>query len=353
MLDSPDQLHAPVGIPSLEETLRSEIDRARDLLQQWEIVHLRVAFRGAEEIDVPFAGSLLRGALAGALYRMACVRKDLLCPDCVLRNHCLYPALFLPEAAFSLPEAAFSVPEAGRGSGRRGSSARPFVIVPPERISTGPSSFDLKLLGPPAASMPYLIHALVEMGRAGIGHQKVPLLVTEIESLGPSGTRASVVWDSLGLHPERVRRFSAGDLFGEDEPPAGARSMVLDLKTPLRMKEEGKIRSGLSAPRLIRSALRRLIDLGESLGQRWPRDWPATLGAAEGAVVRSQSVRWFDWGRYSRRQGRAMRLGGQLGTIELDEVPGELVPLLRTAAFFHLGKSATFGLGAIELKVIR
>ena len=346
MLDSADQLHVPVGIPPLEGSLRSEIDRARDLLRQWEIVHLRVAFTGAEEIEVPFAGSLLRGAFAAALYRLACVRKDLECPDCVLRGHCLYPTLFLPEAAFSLPEA-------GRGSGRRGSSARPFVIVPPERISTGPSSFELKMLGPPAASMPYLIHALVEMGRAGIGHRKVPLLVTAIESLGPSGDCDSVVWDSLGLHPERARRFSAGDLFGEDGPPAGARGIVLDLRTPLRMKEDGKIRSGLSAPRLIRSALRRLIDLGESLGQSWPRDWPATLWAAEGTVVRRQSVRWFDWGRYSRRQGRAMRLGGQLGTIELDLMAGELVPLLRTAAFFHLGKSATFGLGAIDLKEVR
>jgi CRISPR-associated endoribonuclease Cas6 len=353
MLDSQDQLKIPVGIPSPEETLRSEIDRARGLLGQWEIVHLRIAFRGAEEIEVPFAGSLLRGAFAGALYRLACVRKDLLCPDCVLRNHCLYPALFLPEAAFSLPEAAFSLKEAGRGSGRRGSSPRPFVIVPPERISTGPGTFELKLLGPPAGSMPYLIHALVEMARAGIGHQKVPLHVTEIESLGPSGARATVVWDSGGLHPERCRRFSAAELLGEDEPPAGERGIVLDLRTPLRMKEEGKIRSGLSAPRLVRSALRRLIDLGESLGQRWPRDWPATLEAAEGAIVRRQSLRWFDWGRYSRRQGRAMRLGGQLGTIELDGVAGELVPLLRTAAFFHLGKSATFGLGAIELKVVR
>ncbi len=334
----PDQLRIQAGISLSGDTLRSEAARARDLLGRWEIVHLRVAFRAAEDIDIPFAGSLLRGGLGAALYRLACVREDLACADCFLRPHCLYPALFEPGDRADGP------------APRRGPRARRFAIVPPERISKGPSSFDLKLFGPPPGSMPYLLYALVEMGRAGIGHEKVPLEVERIESLGPPGGGSSVVWEARGLFPERTRPFSAGEVFDASSPSGPPRRIVLDLLTPLRMKEAGRIRSGLTPARLVRAALRRLIDLGDSLGPSWPRGWPGVLEAAGRAVLLGESVRWFDWGRYSRRQDRAMRLGGALGTIEIGDVPGELVPILRTAAFFHLGKNTTFGLGAIELR---
>jgi hypothetical protein len=206
--------------------------------------------------------------------------------------------------------------------------------------------------------LPYLLHALVEMGRAGIGRQSIPLPVDRIESLGPLGEEAALVCDSRrGFFPERLIRFPAASIPGmapevdpDGEDFASPRNVILHLRTPLRMKEAGRIRGGLSPERLVRAALRRLTAVGEALGQEWPRAWPAILEASRRAVVLRESLRWFDWGRYSMRQGRAMRLGGVRGTVEYGNVPGELIGLLRTAAFLHLGKNTTFGLGAIDLR---
>jgi hypothetical protein len=44
-----------------------------------------------------------------------------------------------------------------------------------------------------------------------------------------------------------------------------------------------------------------------------------------------------------------MRLGGVVGRADYRAVPGPLIPLLRAALFAHLGKNASFGLGAADL----
>jgi len=321
--------------------------RLRALLGAWETVHLRVHAVAGGGIETPFAGSLLRGAFGASLYRLVCVRKGIPCGSCFLWNQCFYPFFFDP------PPRPSGLP----GTSLRGPTARPFALLVPERIRPGEVVFEIKLFAIPQQSLAYLLLSLVEMGRAGVGRDRVPFELARIESLAPGEAPAPIYVRERGLFPQRTCRFPVTRIFdggtggGEAPEAPGSRSSVaLEFRTPLRMKEGGRIRSGFGPERMVRAALRRLSDLGASLGQSWPRAWPGAIAASREVLCLGERTRWLDWGRYSRRQGRAMRLGGAVGRVEYREVPTALVALLRTACFAQLGKNTTFGLGVVELQ---
>jgi hypothetical protein len=293
MLERQDHLTIAAEAPSAP----AELARARGLLAGWEVAHIRVHARCDREIPTPFAGSLIRGGLGAALRQLG--PGD------------LYEALFEPAA------------------GGRGSGPRPFAVVPPGRIAPGPVDFELKLFGLPPWWQEALIAAVAEMARAGIGRDRVPLAIEGLESFRFPGSRL---------------------MAGADLPGTGSVAVVL--RTPLRMKEAGRVQSELTPERLVRASLRRLTDIGAALGQEWPRAWPATLEAAREVRVDRADLRWLDWGRYSMRQGRPMRLGGTVGEMVLSGLPENLVALLRAGAFAGLGKSTSFGLGAIEIREV-
>jgi hypothetical protein len=66
--------------------------------------------------------------------------------------------------------------------------------------------------------------------------------------------------------------------------------------------------------------------------------------------VTATDLRWQDWQRYSNRQGRAMEMGGFVGTVEIAGDLAPFLPLLRSAEVLHVGKGATFGLGRIAVE---
>lgn len=318
----------------------------------WKVAHLRVHARARAGIETPFAGSILRGAFGAALLRRSSGEGA--------RDGC-------PEEAASLHRRLFDPPPCppgsrareDRGEGpetppRRGGCARPFVLDPPAGIREGPLSFDLKLFGFEPEALSEVLAALIEMGESGIGRERVPLPVEAIESLTPGAEAEPVGGRTIGAFPGRIRRWSASLLLdgqgGRDtSAPAALREISILFRTPFRRKEGGRIASTLPLEGIVRAALRRLTDLGEALGQCWPRSWPSVLAAARSSTSWREETRWLDWGRYSLRQGRAMRLGGVVGRADYRAVPGPLIPLLRAALFAHLGKNASFGLGVADL----
>jgi len=276
----------------------------RELLEGVRVLHLRVQARSAAAVGAPFTGSVLRGALGAAFF----------------------PA-----------------------------GAAPFALAPPPRIERGPFAFDLKLFGLAEAASDGVFRALAGMGRSPGGSGPGRFAVERIESLGPDGAPAATHLDGLGsplghdaFYFEAARAFDGarGLLGSSGSEPARVR---LALRTPLRMKEAGRVRSGLSPVRLVSAALRRLSILGRACGQAWPRGFSASIEAARAIAVERDDARWFDWGRFSVHQGRAMRLGGMVGDIEYRGVPSVLLSLLGAAAFCQLGKNTAFGLGVADV----
>ena len=347
--------HSPAFPAVSPAGLEEEAREAGRLLAALPIVHLRVEARAEGTLDAPFAGSLIRGGLGAALYRLACKRPSRPCAGCDLLAACRFPPLFGP---IDGPAVDGPAPPSRDASPLRGSAARLFALVPPPLITPAGLVVELKLFGPPDEAVRLVLESILEMGRAGIGRERVRLEIDRIDCLGPGGCSAGELAASGRLlRPEGALAFAASDLgppapAGREREGAGASAAVaLELLTPLRMKEAGRIESGLAPERLLRSALRRLTDLGLALGQAWPRAWPGILAAARGVEVLEERLRWVEHGRYSLRQARAMRLGGFTGRIEYAGVPRVLLPLLRAAAFAQLGKNVTFGLGVARLEV--
>ncbi len=339
------------------DTLVSELESLTRLLARWRIVHLRVHCQAEGDIDVPYAGSILRGALGNAFFREVCVHRGTPCAECSLLGSCFYPALFEPAPPGD--------------AAPRGNVRRTIVVEPPARIAPGPVEWGLKLFDLPEGALPPLLQSIVEMGERGVGRERVRFAVERIESLAPGSAAPASIYDRAdGWKLDGLRRFGALDIAG-DPPAASSVKVSLRIRTPLRMRDGPAIRSDLPPERLLRAALRRLTDLGTvflgtgllgaglhgtgllgtARGDEWPRAWPGILSAAGSMVLDRDETRWLDWGRYSLRQRRPMRLGGIVGELEYSGVSSALVPALRTAAFAHLGKNTSFGLGGVDVEV--
>ena len=78
-----------------------------------------------------------------------------------------------------------------------------------------------------------------------------------------------------------------------------------------------------------------------------PIDYRGLVERARAVRTLSSDLKWFDWRRYSNRQGAAMQLGGLVGEVVYEGPIEEFMPLLSFCAEVHVGKQTSFGLGKI------
>lgn len=109
-----------------------------------------------------FKGSTLRGALGIALKRASCALRRQECASCLLAERCVYCRIF--ETVRSGDD------KPGRGA------PHPFALVPPmtTRTDFAPEEqlrFSLLLFGDAVRDLPYLIYAVEQMGRKGLGRK--------------------------------------------------------------------------------------------------------------------------------------------------------------------------------------
>ena len=79
-------------------------------------------------------------------------------------------------------------------------------------------------------------------------------------------------------------------------------------------------------------------------------DYRGLVKRAEAVPIASTNLSWYDWERYSFRKDEKMLMGGMIGSIVYDRVPGEYFPLLEFCEQVHLGKQTAFGLGKIRVE---
>jgi hypothetical protein len=66
-------------------------------------------------------------------------------------------------------------------------------------------------------------------------------------------------------------------------------------------------------------------------------------------VIRNSLRRW-DWERYSSRQKTRMKMGGLMGEITYGGPVAAFEPFLRAGEILHVGKGTSFGLGKYEIE---
>ena len=262
----------------------------------------RFQCRFETDAELPaYKGSTFRGVFGHALKRVVCALKRQECPDCILRERCLYTRVF--ETALS---------QGGQDAVRNSAIPHPFVIEPPPETKTHYVKSDvfecgLILFGEVNHMLPYFVYAFDQMGEIGLGRRingnRGGFKLQAVKSRGKAIFTSADGKLNVGDAIEKLQFPLPGS--NSDAPPC----IRVRLETPLRFKHEGRLSDGLPFHVLVRNMLRRASSLMEAYGDGEPDlDYRGMVDRAGAVKVEASDLRWFGRERYPNRQERGMQL---------------------------------------------
>ncbi len=313
-----------------------------------------------ETLELPaYEGSTLRGAFGTALRRTVCMqrnRRD--CTGCALERTCAFAYLFAssPPPDATLFQSYVETP-------------RPYVLEPPNGggtyVAGAPLHFRLTLVGHADLFFPYCLLAFHKMSQIGLGRRRTKLHLEKVEVLGED-LKWHVVYEAGDTALAEHRHTIDDDIFRQLArvilPPTpvdsnGAVDLTLRFDTPTRLKVDGRLRDVPRFAYLLRALLRRLSMLAACHCEAVMKlDFEGLLQRGHEVEVVEDRTSWVDWSRYSRRQGRWMKLGGITGEVTYrmeHDFLQFILPALVAGQFLHIGKNTTFGLGKYTLLPVR
>lgn len=314
-------------------------------------------------------GSAIRGALFHALRNRFCVNREAAeCALCPLSAAC--PVAFLVSTLDPHSTRGRDVP-------------RPFTVQPPlpgsghavelpgDRLvyQYWPGEtlrFGLTLYARAMQLFPYVVLALTEMERSGLG-RRTP---QNDRRWRPGRVRVREVWAENPLSGERQPVLRAGETTVQvpDLPithdqvlewvrahPPG-RYLTLEFLTPIRLIEDAR----LVKPHQFhfRPLFQRLMERLEALTRHFS-DTPLTFHDPRGMIAAAERVRvadnrltWEEVRSYSTRRRAESPISGLLGRVVLEaEDWSPFLPWLVWGQFVHIGKDAVKGNGWYQLEM--
>ncbi len=316
-------------------------------------------------------GAAIRGALFHALRNRFCGNRETAeCAACPRATDC---------------PVAFLVSTLKPGADRGRDLPRPYTIQPP--LPTGdasqpenhrgttaghsplryepgqPFTFGLTLFANALRLFPYVVLAVDEFERSGIGrkvrqtdgrYRRGTLAIRQAWAENPiTGKRQPV------LQPDK-RMVQVPDIpitheqicsRAEAYPPAGPLSF--HFLTPTRLIERGRLvkPDAFHFRPFFQRLLERLTALGQYFaGAPFPFDPLALIAAAERVRLVENDLRWIEVRSYSTRQRRATYISGLLGraTFHSDDW-SPFLPWLLWGQIVHVGKDAVKGNGLYQV----
>ncbi|MEW6586642.1 MAG: CRISPR system precrRNA processing endoribonuclease RAMP protein Cas6 [Nitrospirota bacterium] len=300
----------------------------------------RFTIAPSEPLILPaYKGSTFRGGFGYAFKRVVCAIRDKECPDCILKEKCVYSYVF------ETPP-----PSDTKIMRKYKAAPHPFVIEPPMEKRRGYKpgdeiSFGLTLIGRAIDYLPYFIYTFDELGKIGIGKGKAKYELRDVSCDGKK------IYDSKSktlksFEPSSLSLNHSMSLRGEAE------AISLSFLTPTRILYDGHLTLDLEFHMLIRNLLRRLSLLyyfhcnGDPSG--W--DFKGIIEKAKDVKVKKSDLRWYDWERYSGRQETRIKMGGFVGDIAFEGEISPFMSLIRAGEVLHVGKGTAFGLGKYSIQ---
>ena len=122
--------------------------------------------------------------------------------------------------------------------------------------------------------------------------------------------------------------------------------ILVELKSPLRFKTNGKYSLDFTASDFMKCLYRRAKTLCMLYGT-WEDEF--NYEPTEGMTIEEKKLRWLDFNHYSARQKRGMELGGAFGSFKLSgEFSNFELALFELNKITNAGKNTNFGLGQID-----
>jgi CRISPR-associated endoribonuclease Cas6 len=214
-------------------------------------------------------------------------------------------------------------------------------------------TFGLLLIGRAVEYLPYVIFAVSEMARHGLGAERASFNLTEVMMIDETGEkrviytaqgqRLALSCSAINSLSDLIRR-RLGELISKDR-------LRIRFITPTRIRVDNDLQVSLSFELFVRNLLRRISMLALLHGRaRLELDFRALISRAGEVKTVTSSLRWDDLERYSNRQKTKMKLGGFVGEVEYSgEAIEEFLPLVAAGEILHVGAGTSFGLGRYRI----
>lgn len=353
----------------------------------------QLRLRACQPVVLPqFLGSTLRGAFGHALKEAVCVVGHRDCGRCMLAERCIYPYLFeTPAPPIELLRGQKGAPhpfilmppllEQGEESGLSNESlpkqynrtdceysGKTVRLVKSNPISCSKTGwnlaagdelvFDLILMGRAVEYMPYVIYAVSEMAKRGLGVNRVRFDLSKVSLIDEQGFATTIY--SGDAHcisvPDQATKNLSNLIDSRLEQLRTTNSLCLDelklkFQTPARIRADGDLQIKLDFDLLVRNLLRRVSLLAAIHGSAPLNvNYRGLIDLASSIQTKLSRLHWWDWERYSNRQRTKMKMGGFLGGIEyMGDAIAEFLPLIVAGEILHVGTGTSFGLGKYRL----
>ncbi len=298
---------------------------------RFPLARYQFQFKITEEINLPdYAGSTLRGAFGWALRKISCMTKQNECKPCPLYRTCPYTTIFETPAPQNHQLQKFSQVPNG------------YIIEPPKwgrkMYQKGEMlTFNLVLFGRLVHQLPLISFSFKRAFEYNIAGGKGELVAIK-QLLGED--------QSMDLLEDNILIEHQAEINIQSLSP----KIILEIVTPLRLQENGRPLkpNEITLNRFLISLAKRISLLSEFHHQPLDLDFNGLISQIN-QITDQKSLHWLDWERYSSRQQQRMKLGGVVGTWQLNNVPEQWAKLLYLGQWLHNGKNATFGLGQYKI----
>jgi hypothetical protein len=289
-----------------------------------------------------FPSATFRGGLGYIMKKFLCSAVGQLCKDkCLHGNRCGYGYLFetAPAEDAAMMKKYNHVPH-------------PFLIYCPADSFKPIEELTLQitLFGRGVEYLPAFILGMNRLGRKGLGRDKIRFELTEV-TIGKDPCPIYGEEQEFQISDFEINEISL-DSPGQTHPDSTEKSnLTIELISPYRAKDRGRLMKAPSFRPFISSLLRRLSALYYfHAGQELEMDYRGLVHEAETVRVIQNKTRWHELERYSTRHQSRQMFGGLVGEFNIEGPLNPYLQLLNAGQVTHNGKNAVFGLGKYRIR---
>jgi len=310
----------------------------------------------------PFFENTLRGLIGAQIHKLCCNKTLEKCDSCSDRHSCLYSYLYNTPAKIN-----------SQNLSKYNALPHPYIFFFPRNrliFEKGDKIiFYLTLFGKALNYLSYYVHAVSNACKAGIGRNRVPLVLSNVEAVYSEGFSEKIYsveapfLNSFKRQSLDIESSIANILLDDCEisnnkeksdadARAGVSNIKLSFDTVFRVKENEKLISEIEFSTIIKSLLRRFSNIAYfHCGNETEIDFKKIIEKAKKVSILKKDINWFEYDRYSSRQNAKMKLGGIIGEITF-KAAGAWAELLKIGKIIHIGKNTSFGFGKYDIEVV-